>query len=546
MSTKNVTPLTFSPTSLSDCLDSTHGFTGSCARLTNLIPDPSTTNLWQCRPAAIKLNDFVPEFNTPGFISALKVIGTRAYGMIATARNPGHDEPFCYDIPSGNFITISGVTNPNTPASPVTSGTWTPPIMELVGRYLIVTHPGFTGGGGVFFGWIDLLDPAAPVWNGGNTTGVPLPFVPTWVKNFFGRAYFGVNPPNTTIPATYATDPLTLNVTASPTQILTYDDNVPLIAGAGLSFNTQLGGITQALMVFKSALNIYQVNGDFALATDPIRINALNMAVSTSAPLSIVSTPKGLAFIAPDGMRLIDFSGIITDPIGIAGMGVAVPFINSLVPSRMVSACNASTLRITTQNGGISGAPQEEYWFNFARKVWSGPHTFPASLIQPYANTFIMAPIGVTGSLWQSDVVPGTTSTYVENGVQLLWDFITSMLPDPGYVGQYSVDETTINLAIDPSMGDFTASALNANFAQYDTTTTPVPADVPVWDAAIWDVSVWDGTGTGLLPRQIPWTKPIPTSRTQLRFQSGCAAGVRVGDVKLNRGIVNYISPVGL
>src|SRR4030095_14654257 len=228
MSTKNVSPLTFSPTSLSDCLDSTHVFQGACARLKNLIPDSSTTNLGQCRPAAIKLTDFTG-FTTPGFISALKIIGTRAYGMIATARNASKDEPFCYDIPSGTFVTISNVTNANTPASPVTTGTWTPPTMDLVGRYLIVTHPGYNGTAGAFFGWFDLLDPAAPVWNAGNTTGVPLPFAPAWIRNFFGRAVFGVNPPNTTNPATYHTDPLTLNITASPTQILTYDDNVSLI-----------------------------------------------------------------------------------------------------------------------------------------------------------------------------------------------------------------------------------------------------------------------------------------------------------------------------
>lgn len=545
MSTKNVTPLTFSPTSLSDCLDSTHAFTGACAKLTNLIPDPSTTNLWQARPAAIRLTDF-GDFDTPGFISALKVIGTRAYGMIASNLNPGKDEPFCYNIDAGTFTPITGVTNVKMPVSPNTSGDWTPPVMELMGRYLIITHPGFSGAGGVMFGWIDLLDPGAPVYDAGNTTGVPLPFPPTWVQNFFGRASFGVNPPNTTNPATYHTDPLTLNITASPAQILTYDDNIPLIFGKGLPLKNQLGGIIQALMVFKPSLNIFQVTGDFALTNNPISVNAMNMAIGTDAPLSIISTPYGLGFIARDGFRLIDFTATITDPIGIAGMGVSVPFINALVKSRIASACNASTMRISTQNGGISGAPFEEYWFNFARKVWSGPHTFAASLIQPYANTFVMSPVGVEASLWQSDVIPSTTSTYVENGVQLLWDLTTSMLPDPGYVGQYDINEATINMAIDPSMGDWTASILDANGAQYDAVTTPVPSTIPVWDAAVWDSDVWDGISTGLLPRKLPWTKPVPTSRAQIKFAGSSAAGFRIGDMKLNKGIVNYVPPIGL
>src|SRR3970040_347523 len=118
----------FSPTGLSDAEDAANVFDGACASLINLIPKPSSRNLWVPRPAQTIMTEF-PGFTTPGFISALKVIGTRAYGMIASGLNPGKDEPFCYEIEAGTFVTITGITNPNTPASPSTSGTWTPPIM---------------------------------------------------------------------------------------------------------------------------------------------------------------------------------------------------------------------------------------------------------------------------------------------------------------------------------------------------------------------------------------------------------------------------------
>lgn len=545
MGTREVQPFVFSPTSLSDCLDSTHVFAGACARLKNLIPDPSTTNLWQCRPASILKTSFAG-FSNPGFISALKVIGSRAYGMIATTRNPTHDEPFCYDIPSGNFITITGVTNPNTPVSPSTSGAWEPPTMALVGRYLIVTHPGFPGTAGVFFGVIDLIDPANPAWMGTNTTGVPLPAVPTAVANFFGRAYFLVNPPNTINPAAYATNPLSLAITASPSQILTFDDNIRLIGAEGLSFKSQLGGVEQALAIFKETNNVYTVMGDFALTNDPIAVNSLNVAISTIAPLTLTRTAKGLSFIAPDGLRIIDREATISDPIGAAGMGVSLPFTAGLVPTREVSACNASVLRITTQNTFAFGTPFEEYWFDFTRKVWSGPHTFAPSLIEPYGNTFIMAPQGVLGSLWQSDVVPSTTSTFVENGVQMQWEMTTSMLPDPGFIGMYSINETTINMALDPTMGSWTANVLNPNSVLYNTVTDTVPNTAPIWDTAIWDTAVWDGVQTGLLPRRIAWTQPLPVSRIQFQFLGQSAGGIRIGDLKLNQGVVNYVPPVGL
>ncbi len=90
------------------------------ASLQDLIPDPSTRDLYQCRPAAINLTSF-PGFSAPGFISVKRVIGTFVYGMVATGRNAGNDEPFVYNIVSGLFITVSGVTSANTPVSPSTT-----------------------------------------------------------------------------------------------------------------------------------------------------------------------------------------------------------------------------------------------------------------------------------------------------------------------------------------------------------------------------------------------------------------------------------------
>jgi len=142
------------------------------ATLQDLIPDPTTKDLWQCRPAAISLVSFTASGFSSGFssgfggtgfigptsISCMKVIGTRVYGMVSTARNPGHDEPFCYDIALQIFIPITGVTVANTPFSPPTSGPWNPPNLDLIGAKLIVAHPGFNGAGNGFFGIIDITN----------------------------------------------------------------------------------------------------------------------------------------------------------------------------------------------------------------------------------------------------------------------------------------------------------------------------------------------------------------------------------------------------
>jgi hypothetical protein len=49
MSLRHATPLAFRPRGLSDALDGST-FQGAMASLGNLIPDPSTRNLCQCRP----------------------------------------------------------------------------------------------------------------------------------------------------------------------------------------------------------------------------------------------------------------------------------------------------------------------------------------------------------------------------------------------------------------------------------------------------------------------------------------------------------------
>lgn len=530
---------TFSPTGLSDAEDAANVFSGACAQLVNLIPKPSTRNLWVPRPAQVMVTDF-DGFDTPGFISAIRVIGNRVYGMIATERNPGKDEPFCYEIDSGNFITISGVTNPNTPASPPTSGEWTPPIMELVGSRVIVTHPGYNGTAGNFFGWIDISDPALPAWSAGNTSNTPLPFVPVFVANYRGSAVFAVRE------AAYMTDPLTLSVDAD--NVLTFGDNVHITAMKGLGLNTEIGGIVSGLAVFKGVARSFQITGDAFASPSTITVNALNAAVGTDSPLSLVDTPIGAALIAPDGLRFLSLEGNFTPPVGTCGDGVNVPFLNALVPSRISAACNASIFRVSLQNGGVAGTPNQEYWFHLNRepKIWSGPHTFAPSLVEAYGTKFVTTPIDSPGQLWISETFPSTISVYEEMGEQLEWYMTTVMYSDYGSQGVYNFNEMTINMALDPSMVSWDVTIVNPNSVQYDNQNNIVPNTTPVWDSAVWDEDVWDGIAQGLVPRRVSWSKDITTSRAQIIVHGGSAAGVIIGEIKYMQGNYQYVPEVGI
>ena len=149
--------------------------------------------------------------------------------------------------------------------------------------------------------------------------------------------------------------------------------------------NNQLGGIIQALMVFKNTSNIYQITGD---PRAQLGGQHLERHDGDAAPNSVRATPKGLAFMAPDGMRLIDFTGNVIEPIGFQGQGVTIPFIYTAQPTRVCAACNGGLMRISTQNGNIPSQPQEDRRYDFSRNCWTGRSYLPGWACRPLSADF--------------------------------------------------------------------------------------------------------------------------------------------------------------
>jgi hypothetical protein len=541
---RNSHPLAWRPSGISDTLDASTASPGVMGQLSNLIPDPTTKNLWQNRPAAVRLTTF-PGFSSPGFISAILVVGTRCYGMIATSLNAGNDQPFSYNLLTNTFDTVSGITAGNTPISPATSGAWVPPTMALIGTKIIVTHPGFNGGNG-YIGVLDISTLTAPAWSSGNLTGA-ITFItpPNFVFNFNGRAYYLVNPPSGAQPAAVFSDVLVPTNVTNANQVLTFGDNQYLTAIGGLALFNQLGGIIQSAMVFKNTANIYQVTGDAALSN--LSVNTLNITTGTLAPNSVSQTSEGLAFIAPDGVRLISFDAKISEPIGIDGQGIVVPFIYSNVPSRMVTGANGSLLRCGVQNAKVSGTPFQEYWLDFSRKgIWSGPHTFVPSLVDAYNNTFIMTPIGVTGSLWQSDTVQSVTSTFVENGNQMRFDYRSPNLPDIDEMVNTCITESSIDAEFSSSVPSVTVSALDQNGSVIDSLViSGVVGSSTIWGSFTWGAATWGGGISALAPARIPWRKPIVWARGQIDITGNCGASFKIGCLHLRYQKLRQLVNIG-
>ncbi len=96
-SLRNAAAVNFQARGLSDTVDGTNVARGAMRALTNLVPDPTTRGNCVCRPAALDIINFAGIPN-PGFVSGYTVIGDTVYGMVASDRTPGHDEPFVYDL----------------------------------------------------------------------------------------------------------------------------------------------------------------------------------------------------------------------------------------------------------------------------------------------------------------------------------------------------------------------------------------------------------------------------------------------------------------
>ncbi len=555
MTLRRTQPYPFSPAGVSDALDGSNVMKGAMTALQNLIPYPGTKNLWGCRPAAISIADYATITGGPfssgfssgfqsfiagaGFISCFKVIGNVVYGLIASSIFAGRDYPFAFNLVTLTNVGVTGATAANTPTSPSSSGDWTPPTMDLIGVRLVVTHPGFSGAGNVYFGYFDISDPLNPVWHGANTGGaIVLTTVPTAVKQFGQRAYFAINPP-TGQPSLVASDVLNALVVTNAGQVLTFGDNEQLTALGGLPLDNQLGGVIQALIVFKGVSNIFQVTGDFAL-TSGWSINSLNAATGTLSPSAVCSTPLGLAFISPEGLRIIDMNAHVSPPIGDAGNGVTSAFIYALEPSRTCATANANVIRISVKNGAAVGTPVQEYWYHINRQCWSGPHTFPASCIQPYKNTFIEAASGVDSILFQSDAAQTNTSTFVENGTQMTLVWQPAMFPDTQQMCENNILESTINMALAASIS-IGVSALDQNGVVLDTVVLMTTGSATQWGQFTWGQAPWLGGANALYPQEIQWSAPLVFRRLTYLVTGDCASGFLIGDMFLRYEQLGYL-----
>lgn len=756
-------PLRLVPTGVADTLDNANSSPGRCTALTNIIPDPSTDGVWQCRPAAIVIMDFV-SFDTPTVVSAGIQLGTRVYGLIGSARNPGCDEPFVYDIASGAFLTVDGIAADNVPFTQPFTGDWTPPTADVIGSRIVFTHPGFAGTAN-FYGWFDtsgfdsttLLGgttsgsdilkpisddpltagvtigmkisgagipansvvtavsdtsitisnnatatstqaltgtvtagstvvnfvspdplssgvvvgstvtgtgipanttvtavtdssitlsapatagaaisvagtatsasnvlsavtpnpitagvtvgmaitgtvipanttvvgvtsttitmsnnatasvsvnaqcsatsytssmvaqkgvaltilggtPAEPLWVAGNAQTNPLPKVPTNVAQFNNRAYLAIDN------QLWFTDVLNPTNIENATDFLVLGDSEPITALSSVGLLTTIGGIVQSLLPFKTT-SIWQINGDSAL--QDLDLNVLSGAVGTRSPRSVVNVPEGVVFRADDGIRMVSLTGTVTEYLD----DIRNPFIYATTPSRISAVFQMGTYRICCQPDYLENQAHQEFWYDFKKQVWSGPHTFQHDLALPYLNTTVLFSNAIPRTMFQSDLVIGPTSSFIENNSSLTYEVLTAPQTFGADPGMQSIVLSTVDIALGSSTSLFAASQWGAfnwgaalwlgmtnivvspqatclGFDEDESVigqgTIAAQEEGVLWGGFNWGGAVWGNNGGADKLKQhiIAWNQPLVFDKLQVQLTGISGSGVKVGSFR--------------
>jgi hypothetical protein len=398
--------------------------------------------------------------------------------------------------------------------------------MATIGTKIIVTHPGFSGGVGKFFGVIDLAAFGAPAWSSANTTGNLLPSVPTCVANFTNRCYYAVG--NTI----YWSDNLAPTVITNATQNLIIGDSTNIVALSGQPVQTSSGGISYALYIFKKSGQVWQLTGDQAL--NNLFLAPLSLTIGTAGPRTIVQVPEGTYFAGTDGPYAISLTGKlrpIENSERMNASDVSSPFRNTTAPSRMASAYVSQIYRtcMDTINNGVQvfGA---DYWFDTRRRRWNGIHSFAYDCASPYQNYFILSSKNAPGILFKSQAFPDSNSVYTDNGAAYTCLVTSSSMPKVEEMSQKQVTESTIELTYltTPNVS-YTIAGLDDQGAALGSVGINTYQPGTLWGSFTWGAGLWSSIFKIPHVFNVPWANPLVFQKLGLQVSVPATQGVGIG-----------------
>lgn len=152
-----------------------------------------------------------------------------------------------------------------------------------------------------------------------------------------------------------------------------------------------------------------------------------------------------------------------------------------------------------------------------------------------------LVPNGRIG-LYQTDVLPSSTDTYIEFGDQMSWDYETALLPDNQHNRNNSMIVTTLDMAFIGNTPVVSVEFTDSGGNQLGAAAIQPNGALSIWDVSKWDQAPWDGVALPLSPYQIPWTQPIVFKQGQFSASGLSFAGFKIGTLYMEYSILGYVS----
>ena len=431
-------------------------------------------------------------------------------------------------IGSTASILVVGLSHGAQGTAPI-SGLYT-----IAGLYNIVLDTNATASGTVTI-TVTGGTAAAPLWCAGDTAINNLPSTPLGVGVFNGRAEFACGKDG--VPFSDIFNP---GQRTYANQAVIPGNQEPVTACVGQPLQSPItGGMTSALYLFQGTNAIQQLTGD--PTTGNLALQALNIATGTAAPAAIVPTTLGMAFISPEGLRLIDFSGTISQPIGEGGQGVTLPLISAADPTRIVANANGDVIRVALDDTLQIGTPRVEYWYDLARKVWSGPHTIATGAMDNYGNTFITSATDHPARLYKSPSLMTGFSDHEEDGATITWMARTVLLPDTEEMAQNAINEATLGLLL-PSDMAVTVEAFDESGASLDAVVVPGAYTMPKWGGPnLWGTGLWYSVVGFFRQERLHWHRELNFKQIYFEISGTARFGTAVGALRLKYQRLGYL-----
>lgn len=297
-----------------------------------------------------------------------------------------------------------------------------------------------------------------------------------------------------------------------------------------MGLNNELGGVISSLMIFKGISYIIQVTGDAALNT--LSVNILSVATGTNSPRSITVCPKGMMFGSREGMRIIDYSATVSDPIGLYGQGFSRWLIDSRYPllQNVCMCANADNMigaadRFLYDFNGAISYERSGVTFNIALNQWAGYQlTYPLYYAQPWGDSFIiqLASSGLSPLFAYKPIPSETLPNYTQT-----WQLQTVMIANNQDMSQTEIVELQIMTTAPNGITSMVVNILDQDANAIATSTfTFAPSTTP--------------STRSLYPRRINFTAPVVVTRYAVQVTGLSCPAFRIGDIYIRYRDLGY------